>query len=91
VIACISVNDPFVMNAWGEANGTKDKVRMLADVMGEFAKQTGLDQDVSNILGPIRLLRFSMVVEDGVVKHLNVEPDGGGLTCSLSNKIIDQL
>ena len=90
-IVCVSVNDPFVMAAWGKDQNADGKVRMLADTNGAFAKATDLEKDLSGPLGSVRCQRFSMLVEDGVVKALNVEPDGTGLTCSLSNSILAQL
>ncbi|XP_065177154.1 peroxiredoxin-5, mitochondrial-like [Sycon ciliatum] len=91
VIACVSVNDAFVMAAWGEAHGAAGKVRMLADTTGELTKAMEMDFDATPFLGGIRSKRYSMVIEDGVVKTINVEPDGTGLTCSLSNTILSQL
>ncbi len=89
-IACISVNDAFVMQAWGEAHEVGDKIRMLADPLGEFTKAVGLDVDAA-VLGGLRSKRYAMVVEDGTVTQLEVEPDGFGLTCSLSESIVDKL
>ncbi|MSP67186.1 MAG: peroxiredoxin [Alphaproteobacteria bacterium] len=75
-IACVSVNDAFVMGAWGKAQNAGDKVMMLADGNGELAKQLGIELDASkNGLG-MRNKRFSMLVEDGVVKQLNLEAAG---------------
>jgi len=75
-IACLSVNDAFVMEAWGRDQGVGDKVLMLADGNGDFAKALGLELDATgNGLG-IRSQRFAMVVDDGVVKTLNVEQPG---------------
>jgi len=90
VIACVSVNDPFVMDAWGKAQGA-GKIRMLADTCGAFTKAIDMEVDLSAVLGTVRSKRYSMVVEDGVVKALNVEPDGTGLTCSLAPGVIAQL
>nr|XP_055096499.1 peroxiredoxin-5, mitochondrial isoform X4 [Symphalangus syndactylus] len=69
------------------------KVRLLADPTGAFGKETDLllDDSLVSIFGNRRLKRFSMVVQDGIVKSLNVEPDGTGLTCSLAPNIISQL
>uniref|UniRef100_A0A2K6B6X9 Peroxiredoxin 5 n=1 Tax=Macaca nemestrina TaxID=9545 RepID=A0A2K6B6X9_MACNE len=69
------------------------KVRLLADPTGAFGKETDLllDDSLVSIFGNRRLKRFSMVVQDGIVKALNVEPDGTGLTCSLAPSIISQL
>ena len=147
VIVCISVNDAFVMAAWGEASGAGGKIRMLADATGAFTKVgvhvTGRDMymclcehervmasrrlwiwswmlqrllamfvpngtsvhvhcvvqcgalalhtPVHPLPPPPPVLRYSMIVENSVVKSLNVEPDGVGLTCSLSNPLLEQL
>lgn len=90
-IACVSVNDAFVMQAWGEHSGATDKVRMLADPQAEFVKAMGLQVDASAVLGNVRSKRFAMVIEDGTVTHLQVEPDGFGLSCSLSEKVLEEL
>ena len=89
-INCMAVNDAFVMAAWGEAHAAGDKVRMLADPVGEFAIRMGLDVDAA-ALGGTRSKRFALVVENGTVTHLHIEPDGFGLTCSLSGMLFDQL
>lgn len=75
-IACVSVNDVFVMGAWADAQGCGDKVSLLADGNGEFAKALGLDFDGSNFGMGTRAQRFAAVVDDGVVKTLNVEAPG---------------
>ena len=72
-IACISVNDAFVMGAWGKDKGADDKVLMLADGNGEFAKAVGLDFDGSGIGFGVRSQRYALVAQDGVVKVLAVE------------------
>ena len=75
-IACLSVNDAFVMDAWGKAQNCSDKVEMLADGNGDFTRALGLELDATkNGLG-MRSKRYSMIVEDGVVKQLNVEAPG---------------
>lgn len=93
VLACVSVNDVFVMGQWGRAHQAQGKVRLLADPTGAFGKETDLllDDSLVSLFGNRRLKRFSMLVEDGVVKALNVEPDGTGLTCSLAPNIFSQL
>lgn len=84
-IVCVSVNDPFVMKAWGQANGADGKVRMLADPTADFAKKLGVAFDAPPVLGFQRSKRFSALVENGTISQLNVEPDNTGLTCSLSS------
>uniref|UniRef100_A0A8C3X2V5 Peroxiredoxin-5 n=1 Tax=Catagonus wagneri TaxID=51154 RepID=A0A8C3X2V5_9CETA len=93
VIACLSVNDVFVTGMWGQAHNTEGKVLLLADPTGAFGKETDLllDDSLVSLFGNRRLKRFSMVIEDGIVKSLNVEPDGTGLTCSLASNIMSQL
>jgi len=90
-IVCVSVNDPFVMAAWGEQNKADGKVRMLADTTAEFTKAIDVALDLTGPLGGIRSKRFAMLVDDGVVKAFEVEPDGTGATCSLSNNFIKNL
>jgi peroxiredoxin len=75
-IACVSVNDVFVMGAWGKDQQVGDDVLMLADGNGAFAKAVGLEMDGSGFGMGSRSKRYSMVVEDGVVKSLNVEAPG---------------
>ena len=72
-IACLSVNDAFVMDAWGKDKGTGDKVLMLADGNGDLAKALGLDFDGSGIGFGIRSQRYALVADDGVVSLLHVE------------------
>jgi glutaredoxin/glutathione-dependent peroxiredoxin len=74
-VACIAVNDQFVMGAWGKEHGAGDIV-MLGDGSGEFAHAVGLELDrIKEGMG-MRSQRYSMLVEDGVVKQLNIEPAG---------------
>lgn len=75
-IACMAVNDAFVMSAWGKSAGAEGKVLMLADGNGEYARALGLEMDASKFGMGTRSQRFSMIVEDGVVKQLNIEPPG---------------
>ena len=75
-IVCISVNDAFVMGAWGKDQGAGDKVLMLADGNGEFTRAMGLEFDASKFGMGSRSQRYSAVVKDGVVKSLNVEEPG---------------
>jgi glutaredoxin/glutathione-dependent peroxiredoxin len=76
VIACLSVNDAFVMDAWGKQQNAGEKILMLADGNGEFAKATGLTMDGTGYGMGLRTSRWAMVVEDGKVKSLNVEAPG---------------
>ncbi|XP_067877817.1 peroxiredoxin-5, mitochondrial [Heterodontus francisci] len=92
VIACISVNDAFVMGAWGKDQKADGKVRMLADPTGAFAKAVDLVLEKEQLLAALgnkRCKRFVMVLDDCVVKKLNVESDGTGLTCSLASHALD--
>ncbi len=75
-IACIEVNDVFVMKAWGEHSKAAGKVEMLADGNGEYARALGLELDASKFGMGTRSKRFSAIVDDGVVKSLNIEPAG---------------
>ena len=75
-IWCVSVNDPFVMGAWGRDQKTAGKVRMMADGSADFAKATGLTLDLTARGMGLRSDRYSMLVVDGVVKALNREAPG---------------
>ena len=75
-IACLSVNDAFVMNAWGKDQKVGDKVMMLADGNADFSKAVGLASDFATHGMGTRSQRYAMVVQDGVVKALNVEAPG---------------
>lgn len=85
-IVCVSVNDPFVMSAWGKDQGAEGKVRMLADTNAEFTKALDVAMDLA-VLGGTRSKRYSMVVDNGIVKEVNIEPDNTGLSCSLADHI----
>jgi len=89
-IACTSVNDVHVMRAWSEASGNRGQILMLADGNGEFARATGLNRDMSSSNFGERSRRYSMLVEDGVVKTLNVE-DKPGVNVSGADTILTQL
>jgi peroxiredoxin len=73
LIACLSVNDAWVMDAWGKAHNAGDKVMMLADGNAEFSIAVGLQSDMKGAGFGVRSLRYAMVLDDGVVTHLNVE------------------
>ena len=75
-VACLAVNDVFVMSAWGKSAGADGKVLMLADGNGEYAKALGLELDASGFGMGKRSKRFSVIVDNGVVTQLNIEPAG---------------
>lgn len=88
-IVCMSVNDAFVMKAWGEAQGAGD-IEMMADGNGEFAKALGLTMDASGFGMGVRSKRFSAIIENGVVKQLNVEAPGA-FEVSSAEHMLEQL
>lgn len=75
-IACMAVNDVFVMDAWGKDRGVGDDVMMLADGNGEYAKALGLEMDASGFGMGMRGQRFAIVVDNGVATHVGVEAPG---------------
>jgi len=75
-VACLSVNDAFVMSAWGKDQNVGDKVMMLADGKGDFTKAVGLTMDGTGYGMGLRSQRYAMVVDDGVVKKLQIEAPG---------------
>ena len=75
-VACVSVNDAFVMGAWGEQQKAGDTVMMLADGNGDFTRAVGLEMDGTKFGMGKRSQRYSMIVDNGVVKELNVEAPG---------------
>lgn len=75
-VFCVSVNDPFVMQAWGKSQNIPDGLEMLADGNAEFVRALGLEMDASAYGMGIRARRFAMYVEDGVVRNLFVEAPG---------------
>jgi peroxiredoxin len=89
-IACVSVNDAFVMGAWGENQKAGDKVMMLADGNGDFTRAVGLEMDASKFGMGKRSQRYSMIVENGVVKELNVE-EPGAFSVSSAEHVLKQL
>jgi peroxiredoxin len=89
-IVCLSVNDAFVMGAWGNANSAKGKVRMLADGNGDFTKAVGLTLDASGFGMGVRSQRYAMIVQDGQVKELLLEP-GPGLNVSSAESVLSKL
>ncbi|WP_339739062.1 peroxiredoxin [uncultured Maricaulis sp.] len=89
-IACMSVNDVFVMNAWGKDQGVGEDVLMLADGNGDFAKAVGLEMDGTGFGMGTRAQRFSLIAKDGVVTELNVEAPGE-FKVSSADHILGQL
>ena len=89
-IACVSVNDAFVMGAWGDQQKVGDKVMMLADGNGDLTKALGLELDGSRFGMGKRSQRFAMVVDNGVVKQLNVE-EPGAFAVSSAEHVLKQL
>ncbi len=88
-IACISVNDFFVMDAWGKSQKA-DNILMLADGLGEFTKAVGVELDLAAKGLGMRSRRYAMVVENGVVKELELE-EGGNLEVSTAEKLLAKL
>jgi len=89
-IACISVNDVYVVDAWAKHAGVDGKIVMLADGNGDFARAVGLNRDFTAAGMGERSKRYSMIVENGVVKVLNVE-DKPGVNVSGAETILEQL
>ncbi|KAI8474171.1 MAG: hypothetical protein J3K34DRAFT_518475 [Monoraphidium minutum] len=90
LIACISVNDSFVMKAWADDLGAGEELTFLADGNGDFTKAMGLELDGKGFGLGSRSQRYAAVIEDGVIKALNVEP-GGGLSCSSAESVLSLL
>jgi len=89
-VACTAVNDVFVLGAWAKSASADDKVTMLADGNGDFAKEIGLTMDGSKFGLGLRGSRWSMVVNDGKVETLNVE-EGGAFEVSSAEHLLGQL
>lgn len=89
-VACMSVNDTFVMAAWGKATVPDGSVLMLADGNGDFTRALGLELDASGFGMGMRSQRFSMIVDNGIVTELNVEP-AGQFGISSADTIFQQL
>jgi peroxiredoxin len=89
-IACLSVNDAFVMKAWAKDQGIGDDILMLADGSGEFTKAIGLELDASRFGMGQRSQRYSLIANDGVVEQLNVE-QGGEFRVSSAEYLLEHL
>ena len=91
-VICVSVNDPWVMKAWGEATGaTAAGIEMLADASAEFTKAIGMDFTAEAVGFIDRSRRYAMFIEDGVVKVLNPEPGGGVCDVSSGETLLEQI
>jgi peroxiredoxin len=91
MIACLSVNDIFVMDAWAKASGAEGTITFAADGNGDFTKALGLELDASGFGMGLRSQRFSMVINNGVVEALNIEPSAGNADVSGAAAILGQL
>jgi glutaredoxin/glutathione-dependent peroxiredoxin len=90
-VACVAVNDPFVLGAWAETSGGKGKVLFLSDGNAEFTKKIGMDFDGSGVGLGTRSKRYAMFVDDGVVKVLNTEESPGVAEVSTAERILEAL
>ncbi len=90
VIACLSVNDVFVMHAWGQQQGVEDKIIMLADGNGDFTRSVGLEMDGRAFFMGNRSQRYAMLVNDGVVENIFVE-EAGEFEVSSAEYMLDNL
>jgi peroxiredoxin len=90
-IAMTAVNDPFVLSAWAKASGSEGKIAFLSDGNADFAKAAGLEFDAAAGGMGLRSKRYSMLVEDGVVKSLNIEDAPGKADVSSAEHILGQL
>ncbi len=89
-IACMAVNDMFVMNAWGKSSNVGDKVLMLADGNGDYTRALGLELDARGFGMGMRGQRFAIIVKDGVATHVNIEA-GGEFKVSAAEHVLGQL
>lgn len=87
---CVAVNDAFVMGSWGKAQGADGKVRMMADGSAEFTKKIGMELDLTARGLGVRSQRYSMLVQDGVVKQLNLDT-AGAFEVSSAEKLLSQI
>lgn len=89
-IACVAVNDPWVMDAWAEAHGATGTIVMLADGNAEFARAMGLEVDLATAGLGVRSQRYAAVIEDGIITSLEVEP-GSGVDVSACSALLAKL
>ena len=90
-IWCVSVNDAFVMGAWGRDNNATGSVRMMADGSAEFTKAVGMDLDLTKRGLGVRSRRYSMLLDDGIIKTINLEDAPGGMEVSDADTMLDQV
>lgn len=90
-IACLSVNDPFVMKAWGEATGALGKITLIADGSADYIKKLGLELDLSARGLGMRAKRFAMIVRDGKVSQLMIEDNPGEAKASTAEAVLAAL
>ena len=90
-VACIAVNDIFVLNAWAKASGAEGKIVFLADGNDEFTKAAGLDFDASAVGLGMRSKRYAMLVDDGVVKVLNIEDAPASAIISSADELLKSI
>ena len=90
-IICVSVNDPFVMNAWGEKHKVGDKILMIADPFCKFTKEIGATVDKSEKGLGIRSSRFTMLIEDGIVKELKEEKNTAECEISSAENFLEAI
>ncbi len=90
-VICTAVNDIFVLDAWGKSSGVGDNITMLADGSGAFATAIGLDLDLNEAGLGLRSKRYAMLVVDGTVKVLNIEPETGTAEKSSAETLLESL
>lgn len=90
-VVCVAVNDPFVLAAWAEKSGGKGKVLFLSDGNAEFTKKVGMEFDGSGVGLGTRSKRYAALIEDGVVKALNIEESPGVAVESTASKMLERL
>jgi peroxiredoxin len=90
-VACVAVNDPFVLDSWAKASGGQGKVLFLSDGNAEFTNKIGMDFDGSGIGLGTRSKRYAMIVEDGVVKALNLEDSPGVADKSTAERLLEKV
>jgi len=90
-VACVAVNDPAVMTAWGKDQRAEGRVAMLADGSGDFVRALGLELDLTNAGLGMRSKRYSMLVDNGIVKSLNIEEQPGQVDVSSAETMLRAL